>query len=785
MSEGFSEFLKFFLDEAQDALDVWEKACFEIERSNTLEAREDLYRSAHNLKSGSGAVGLNDFNELVHHVEDLIAKILAEKVAISPSVIKVLLDAHSLLNTWINRLKAGSAYHPQLEIKEIYQCLERVGTDAPPSPRDDQGNEAAHLLLQSLSPALSAPAAELAPGPTVQDLSPPLEKPQGKEKEKEREIGPKSQESIRVAATKLDHLVQLVGELSTQQAIVWHARQNNLLQSKSSDNAIQLIQKISKELQTLALSLRLQTLQSLFQRLERTGRDLARSQEKKIDVRIQGDYVEADRTVIERIADALNHVIRNAIDHGIETPAERLQSSKTEAATLRIEAVQETNGVMITVSDDGRGLNTDKILKKAVERGIVRPDAHLAPRDIHRLIFHAGLSTADKITDVSGRGVGMDVVKNSVEAIGGSIHVTSQAQQGTRFALTLPATLSIVDALIVVVDGSRYAIPVQDVGEIIDALQSNIKTVAGFGRLLTLREMLIPVESLREHLPKRPLSASKGRSISSTRSHSDQQSSTSLPPALIVRSGLESLAFEVDAILGQQPVTVRRLPHIIAHIAGYTGGTILGDGDPCLVLNLPALVSRHFDSVNRSRHHQGEERESEIAVKQSDQVNAIESRFLIFESHGHEFGVPLLRIREILRDLPCEPMVGAASHLLGCINIRGLLIAVYDPGVILGLPLSDKNPSTDIVLDDGDGSFAIRVQRVCSVANIQALESHILEKHQDIIPGFHGYLGTGTYQGRPIALLDLQETVRSWELQRRSPAHSSSIKQVENKLEVS
>jgi|GEM_PF-1023607 len=778
MAEGFNEFLSFFLDEALDALIIWEKACLELERDSNLEAREELYRAAHNLKSGSGAVGLTEFNELVHRVEDLIAKVLNSQMECSSTSIKIFLGTHSLLSIWVEKLKAGQDFHPHQEVQDIFQALAAIMLDSVRS--EDAGTDLAtsgeflspvELLLKSLD---SPPAAEAEPLILNQreadqtSASLPESRPTS--------TSAKSQESIRVAAGKLDQLIQLVGELSTQQAIVWHGRQNGSLQSKSCDNAIQLIQKIAKDLQSLALSLRLQPLQNLFQRLERTGRDLARNQQKKIDVVMRGDYVEVDRTIIERIADAMNHVIRNAVDHGIETESDRQQYGKKATATLRIEAVQETSGVMITVADDGRGLNTEKIQKKAIEKGIIRPDAKLSPQEIHRLIFHAGLSTAEKVTDISGRGVGMDVVKNSVETIGGSIHVVSVAQQGTSFAITLPATLSIIDAMIIFVDGSRYAIPVQDVAEIINTSQSRIEAVAGYGRLLSLREKLMPVEALRGHLPK-VLAQQKPPPVLA------REFADSMKPALIVRGGLEVLAFEVDSILGQQPVTVRKLPHLIANVPGYIGGTILGDGDPCVILNLPALVSRHFDLLNRSPSPTVNPKNEALDQGDTSVSHAIENRFIIFESHGREFGVPLLTIREILRDQVCEPMLGSAPHVLGCIDVRGVLLAVYDLAVILGLESAAEEGRTDIVLEDSESSFALRVNRVSAVANIQVLESHFSDKRQDLMPGLYGYLGTGVFEGRSIVIIDLQKTVQMWEHEHR--INSSNQKRGENMLEVS
>jgi two-component system chemotaxis sensor kinase CheA len=789
MAEAFNEFLNFFLDEALDALALWEKSCLDLEKDQSMEAREELYRSAHNLKSGSGAVGLTEFNELVHKVEDLISKVLNGQIPPSPQTIKIFLQTHSTLVTWIEKLKAGENHHPVTDIQTIFRevshLLQEPNTTVPhitiPETQAIDVSPAALLLrslqqpeiaAESTAPRSDSQATEEQPAKVVAVDAIPA--PATHEA---RAHNSKSQESIRVAAAKLDQLIQLVGELSTQQAIVWHGRQNSSLNSKSCDNAIQLIQKIAKDLQSLALSLRLQPLQSLFQRLERTGRDLARSQEKKIDVVMRGDYVEVDRTVIERIADAMNHVIRNAIDHGVESPAERQQQGKKASATLCIEAVQETSGVMITVTDDGRGLNTEKIQKKAIERGIIKSDANLASQDIHRLIFHAGLSTAEKITDISGRGVGMDVVKNSVETIGGSIHVSSQEMQGTTFAITLPATLSIIDALIISMHGSRYAIPVQDVSEIIDTHQSRIEAVPGYGRLLSLREKLIPVDLLAEHLPKR-------QKFEATACLAKSEALTAMiRPALIIRGGAELLAFEVDSILGQQPVTVRRLPQLIATIPGYTGGTILGDGDPCVILNLPALVTKHFDRINQGASQGSVNRLENLSDQKLEASNDIENRFLVFEFHHREFAVPLLNIKEILRNQFCEPLVGAASHVIGCINVRGILIPVMDIGVILGLPAMEGVGDTDIVIHDEQMCFALRVHRVEAVTHIQALESRLTEKHQEIIPGLYGYMGTGIHDGRPVLMLDLRQTVRQWE--EAQLAHLSQHKLVGNMLEVS
>lgn len=767
MSEPSNEFLHFFLDEAGDALTVWEKACLELERTSSVEAKEELYRAAHNLKSGSGAVGLAEFNHLVHQVEDLIAKVLAGEQSLAPAVIGIFLRTHALLARWIDDLKNAkeSDYRDEVsgierELAAILTPTDRAHSHPGESEADTDFNPALHLL-QSMAPRDEAEA----PAPKREPVQPVAAPPPVDARSSAAPS--KSQESIRVAAPKLDQLIQLVGELSTQQAIVWHGRQSNLLQSKSCDNAIQLIQKIAKDLQGLALSLRMQPLQNLFQRLERSARDVARDQEKLIDVVISGEHVEVDRTVIERMAEALNHVIRNAVDHGIERPGERLKQGKSETAVLRLEALQETNGVTLIISDDGRGLNTDKIRAKAIESHLIEADAKLDTAALQRLIFHAGLSTAEKLTDISGRGVGMDVVKTSVENIGGAIDVSSQPGQGTSFAIALPATLSIIDALIIAVDSNRYAIPVQDVSEIIDQQSAHIEEIAGFGRLLSLRDQLIPVERLKAHLPSSPKQRREGQAVESA--------SEAVTPTLIIRGSSESLAFEVDTILGQQPVTVRRLPQLIAGIAGYTGGTILGDGDPCVILNLPALMSRHYDSLQRQ---QATPPRSSTYGRYEDQeknrTDANENRILIFEVAGREFGTPLLRVNEILRDIACAPIVGAHPFVLGSLQSRGSLLPVYDLGRILGLETLEASSSNYIILKDEGSVYAIQANRVTAVSDVEALSTPPETEAGAAFTALHGHIASARYENRLITLIDLQRTIRQWQESENSHRHAAA-----------
>ncbi len=698
MSEDNS-FFPFFLDEAADILATWEKSCLDYEQTNNIEAAEALYRSAHNLKSGSAAVGLNEFRNFVHQLEELVSKLIAGKLTHPSKLVQLLLEAQSILSSWVVTLRSDAKFVPADLDKKVAQAALLLGEV------DGQASEVALEVAATSNEQLQSEAVTI--------VDPPGDKHPEEAVIHDKKSVPtssvKSAETVRVAANKLDMLIQHAGEISTQQAIVWHARQNGQLHAKSCDNAIQLMQKIAKDLQGLALSLRMQPLQNLFQRLERASLDLARAQNKKIEIVTTGEHVELDRAVIERITEALMHVIRNAIDHGIELPEDRLAQNKNEVATIRFDGTPSPGGVVITISDDGRGLNVERILKKAIEKNLARDDQKYSTSEIHRFIFLQGFSTAEKITDVSGRGVGMDVVKKATEAIGGGIQVASSAGKGTAFHISLPTTLSIMDVLIVEVSKCRYAVPVQDVSEIVDLSSLKLETASSRGRLLTLRSKIVAVEYLEDHLPK--FSSQNERHSSDVERIVD-----SIKPALLVGSGQHMMAFQVDAILGQQPVAIRTLPATLDLIPGYTGGSILGDGDPCVILSLPTLMRRHVESVGMLDHDASAL--SDVDGVQMASEMATQKRHLIFYVSGRLLATELTSIREINTSTDCQKTVGLYEPFIGCIDLRGDVLPVLDLASVLQLPkLKTSGPL--VVVDRPHGSWAFMVEHIEAVADLQ------------------------------------------------------------------
>jgi two-component system chemotaxis sensor kinase CheA len=306
-------------------------------------------------------------------------------------------------------------------------------------------------------------------------------------------------------------------------------------------------------------------------------------------VAIEGGDVQLDKSVIEKISDPLVHVIRNSVDHGIEVPSRRVALGKPAEATIKIAALQDAVGVTIIVSDDGQGMDDRVIFAAAVKKGIVKPDAQLTSDQIRRLIFVQGVSTASKLTEISGRGVGMDIVMRTVQSLRGRIDLQSTLGQGTAISFTLPTSLSIIDALVVKVNEARYAVPMHELTEILDLSSYSIETTGQGGFMISLRGEVVPVETLADYMPTPGFLRSSTDGLDAQGGHGC--------PALLVRDGVQSIAFAIDKVVSQQQVVVRPLSEQLDGLQGFRGCTILGDGEPGVILSLPELARTYFSSI--------------------------------------------------------------------------------------------------------------------------------------------------------------------------------------------
>jgi two-component system chemotaxis sensor kinase CheA len=547
------ELLSCFCDEAQDLLVRWEGLCLEMSKSPNPAQFDELFRLAHNLKGSSRVVGLESFGNLVHRVEDGITELKKGQVSLNPSIIKQLFKAQEILYSWITELKKDSTF--QVEYQHFLEGYADVFL-------------AQHGGATAVAPSAAVAATSAVAPASVSASAAPIEKGVPRPEVQEKKIN--VDETVRVSARKIEQLLEIMGELSIHQSVIFHSIGNVAETSSQLNHSSYLARKITRELYEKTLSLRMVPIQPVFQRLERSVRELATTMNKQVEVEVTGGEVELDKTVCEKIVEPLTHMVRNSIDHGLETPETRVEAGKDPVGKVKINAVQDSSAVHLWIEDDGKGLNAQKIREKAIANGIITPDTHLEPSEVFALIFLPGFSTAEKVTDVSGRGVGMDVVMRTVESLKGEIKIGSVPGKGTQFRISLPTTLSIIDALIVNLRGVDYAVPVSAVDEIIHLNEFEYDES---DRMIRIHHRVIPVYSLAETL--------NTKGASTAVQHKSM---------LISKFGNERVAFKVDHIIEQQQIVVRKFASGMEHVFGLAGGTILGNGHPGLIVDLKALA---------------------------------------------------------------------------------------------------------------------------------------------------------------------------------------------------
>jgi two-component system chemotaxis sensor kinase CheA len=380
--------------------------------------------------------------------------------------------------------------------------------------------------------------------------------------------------SIRVDTAKIDKLINLVGELVITQSMLsdlgtrFEMGQVHVLLER-----IAQLERNTREIQERVMSIRMVPIGTAFSRFPRLVRDLAGKLGKKINLVLSGEETELDKTVIEAIGDPLTHLVRNAADHGLETPEERLDNNKPETGVIKLHAFHEGGSICITVEDDGRGLNRDKILAKAVKQGLVSDSAALSDDQIYQLILRPGFSTADKVSDLSGRGVGMDVVKRNIESLGGTVSIKTAYGKGTAFTLKLPLTLAIIEGMTIRVGQETYIVPMLSILESIQPKPEAVKTVVGKGELIDVRGIYLPVVRLYDVFNLKPEYVDPEKAI-----------------LLILETEGERVAVMVDEILGQQQVVIKSMEQNFRKVQGIAGATILGDGTVGFILDVRGLL---------------------------------------------------------------------------------------------------------------------------------------------------------------------------------------------------
>jgi two-component system chemotaxis sensor kinase CheA len=386
--------------------------------------------------------------------------------------------------------------------------------------------------------------------------------------------------SVKVDTAKLDYLVDMAGEMVIAESLVRHDGDLSAVKSPGLQRKISHLGRITAELQKTAMAMRLVPVGPLFRRMARLVRDLSRQFDKHIEMETQGDDIELDRTIVEELADPLMHMVRNAVDHGIEPAAGRERAGKPSAARLLLRAAHQAGQVVIEVTDDGRGLDRQKILAKAVSKGLVASGEGMSDSDVFNLIFEPGFSTAAQVTSVSGRGVGMDVVRRHIEKLRGRIEIRSVTGQGATFLLKLPLTLAIIEGLVVGVGHERYIVPLFAVRELFRPGAETVWTVQGRAEMALVRGSLLPVARLYRVFAVQP-----------------KNEDPTVGVLIVAEVEGRRFCVLVDEVIGKQEVVIKTLGEMFKNSPGIAGGAILGDGRVGLILDLDRLYKERTSAA--------------------------------------------------------------------------------------------------------------------------------------------------------------------------------------------
>jgi two-component system, chemotaxis family, sensor kinase CheA len=377
---------------------------------------------------------------------------------------------------------------------------------------------------------------------------------------------------VKLDTRKLDALVDLVGELVIAQSMVVQHPGVQAHKDRDLERHLRQLARITTDLQHNAMSMRMVPIRSVMQKMTRLVRDLATAQDKQVQLHLSGEDTELDRNIVEELADPLLHMMRNAVDHGIESPAERQAQGKSPQGQIHLQAAHQGGGILISIRDDGKGLDSAKILNKARQRGLIPADSVPSEKDTYSLIFLPGFSTADNVTEISGRGVGMDVVRGGINQLRGRVDIDSVPGQGTTFNIYLPLTLAIIDGMLVGVGQERFIVPTLAIRESLRPLPGMVSTVQGKGEVISVRGKLIPLVRLSDKLGLSCVAKDPCDGI-----------------VVVVDSGARSRALLVDSLIGKQEVVIKSLGDTFKHQKGMSGAAIMGDGRVALIIDPDAI----------------------------------------------------------------------------------------------------------------------------------------------------------------------------------------------------
>lgn len=638
-----SDFSQTFFDEADELLADMEQHLLALEPSNPdSEQLNAIFRAAHSIKGGAGTFGFSILQETTHILENILDNARRGELSLTSQLIDLFLETKDIMQDQLNAYKS-SAQPDEATFQYICEMLRKIALNQPatatatpvvsdvieaaPPPQTEQTvriklsrlkRAEADLLLQEINhlgsvtlldqdaesldlqvngvsrealiavlcfiineDQISFP--EIEPSPSLPNeeasakaISPPPTPPTAS---KTAAAKAPDSGSIRVAVEKVDQLINLVGELViTQSMLLQHVSELEPTLHGALFNTVNQLERNARDLQESVMSIRMMPMEYVFSRFPRLVRDLAAKLGKKVELTLQGGSTELDKSLIERIIDPLTHLVRNSLDHGVESAEKRRAAGKSAEGNLVLSAEHRGGSICIEVTDDGAGLDVDRIYQKALSSGIAVHDS-MSPEEIAQLIFAPGFSTAEHVTDVSGRGVGMDVVKRNIQDMGGHVEIATQPGKGTTIRILLPLTLAILDGMSVKSGNEVFIVPVNAVMESLQPRKSELKYLAGGERVLEVRGEYLPLISLANIFD-----------IDSAREDPTEGI------VIILQNAGKRFALLVDYLMGQHQVVVKNLESNYRRVQGISAATIMGDGSVAFIVDVPVL-----QAVNREK----------------------------------------------------------------------------------------------------------------------------------------------------------------------------------------
>src|SRR3954465_8867573 len=681
MSSDMDEIVQEFLVESYEALDRLDGDLLTLERDpDSPDVLASIFRVMHTIKGTCGFLGFQKLERVAHAGESLLGALRDGTLAVNPAIASALLTTGDALRQMLGKIERTGNDGDE-DFLHVVAALERLrasgGTDAP-----------THVPATPVAPRSGIAKAHPAPAAAGTTNTPARPAPPGREAAVVDKASV-AETNIRVDVQVLDNLMTLVGELVLTR--------NHIMQLTPQTThdatllaATQHLDTITSDLQARVMRTRLQPINSAWARFPRVVRDLAMALGKQVHVRTEGDDTELYRSIIEAIKDPLMHLVRNAVDHGIEDPAEREAAGKPTEGTIVIRASHEGGQVTIEMQDDGRGIDLDKVRARGVERELIdaKTAETLSARDTIELIFQPGFSTADKVTNLSGRGVGMDVVKTNVGRIGGNVGVAPEQGLGTTYTLKIPLTLAIIPALLVTSGGQRYAIPQINLVELVRATPDRIQDVHG-APVYRLRDTLLPLVSLSRELGGEP-------------------AEVGACPIVVLQADDRRFGLIVDAVSDSAEIVVKPLGTYLKGVDTFAGATILGDGRVGLILDVLGLARR--------AHVLGDEQEHRrVDRERAEETAAEQVALLVFADHeGGRMAIPLELVTrleefpraELERSGPL-PVVQYGDEILHLVDISRLMLERRHTARVDGLGSSGEALPVLVYEHDGRPGGAV------------------------------------------------------------------------------